>query len=262
MKMYILFGMKSFTNQLAYRSDVWLRTIGNFATIFIQVSIWKAVIGEGTVSGVSYEQMVTYSILNTLLAAVLLTHISGKVDTSLKSGSIASDLIRPLSYPIYLFAEGAGSVIYQFVFVVVPSLLIASLAFGIQPPASAEHFASFAFGICIALLLSFLFGYLISLIAFWFLTHFSLEWMFGGLTIIFAGSFLPLWFFPDGWAAVAKALPFQYLGFVPAALYMGQIPKGEILNTLVIGLFWITALWLLTYWLWSRAVKRLVVQGG
>lgn len=262
MKTYVLFGVKSFTNQLAYRADVWLRTVGNFATIFIQVSIWKAVLGDGTIAGISYEQMVTYSILNTLLSAVLLTHISAKVDASLKSGGIAAELVRPLSYPLYLFAEGAGATMYQLTFVVVPSLLIAWLAFGIQPPASAEHLAAFGLGVLMALLLSFLLGYLISLIAFWFLTHFALDWMLGGLTIIFAGSFLPLWFFPDGWAVVAQALPFQYLGYVPAALYMGQIPKGDLSMTLVVGLAWIGALWLLTYWLWVQAIRRLVVQGG
>ncbi len=80
--------------------------------------------------------------------------------------------------------------------------------------------------------------------------------------LIFSGSFLPLWFFPDSWAAVASALPFQFLGFIPAAIYMGYIPASELVPTLLAGLAWIGGLIIVVQWLWWRAVRRLVVQGG
>jgi ABC-2 type transport system permease protein len=262
MRTYFLFGLKSFTTNLAYRSEVWLRTLGNFVTIMIQVSIWRAVIGEGGVNGISLEQMITYSILSTLIYALLLTHISGKVDASLKSGSIASDLIRPLSYQLYLFADGLGGVFYQLLFVVVPSFLISWLVFGIQPPASFEHFAAFVISLLLALILSFLFGYLVSLIAFWFLTHFALDWTLSAFLIVFSGSFLPLWFFPEPWASIAQSLPFQFLGYVPAAIYLGQIPQYSVVSTLLVGFGWALVLFGFVQWLWSRAIRRLVVQGG
>jgi ABC-2 type transport system permease protein len=262
MRTYFMFAMKSFTTNLAYRSEVWLRTLGNFVTILIQVAIWRAVIGEGSVNGISLEQMITYSILSTLISALLLTHISGKVDGSLKSGSIASELIRPLSYQLYLFSDGLGGVFYQFLFVVVPSFLISWLIFGIQPPASFEHFAAFVITLLLALVLSFLFGYLVSLIAFWFLTHFALDWTLSAFLIVFSGSFLPLWFFPEPWASIAHALPFQFLGYIPVAVYMGQIPQDGIITILLVGLGWTLILYGIVQWLWSRAMRRLVVQGG
>ncbi|WP_240420362.1 ABC transporter permease [Paenibacillus periandrae] len=262
MKTYIFFGLKSFSNNLAYRSEVWLKTIGNFVTIFIQVSIWKAVIGSGSVIGISLEQMVTYSILNTLILSLLLHNVSRKVNDSLTTGSIASELLKPLSYPLYLFSDGLGSVAYQFVFVVIPSFLISWIAFGIKAPVSFNHFVGFIISLLIALILSFFLGYLISLIAFWILTSFSLEWIVGGLLILFSGSFLPLWFYPESWALIARSLPFQFLGYVPAAIYMGYIPKEQIGDTLLIGMTWIAGLFLLVNWLWRKAIRRLVVQGG
>lgn len=72
MKTYIMFGVKTFSNQLSYRSEVWLRLLGNFVAILILTEIWRAVLGNGEVEGVGLEQMITYSIINTLLAALRL----------------------------------------------------------------------------------------------------------------------------------------------------------------------------------------------
>lgn len=259
---YIMFGIKSFSNRLAYRSEVWLRTFGSFIAIIIQIAIWKAVIGAGTIAGINLEQMMTYSILSTLITVILLTHVSSSVSDSLRTGSIATQLIKPMSYPLFLLSEGLGGVAYELAFIVTPSFMISWIVFGLLPPASALHFAAFLIALVITLLLSFLLGYLISLLSFWFLTHFALDWTLGGFMIIFSGQFLPLWFFPEGWASLAEVLPFQYLGYIPLALYLGYIPAEDIGVTLIVGFAWILGLFAFTQWLWSRAVRRLVVQGG
>ncbi|MBD7968304.1 ABC transporter permease [Paenibacillus gallinarum] len=262
MKTYIMFGMKTFSNQLSYRSEVWLRLFGNFVAILILTEIWKAVLGNGEINGIGVEQMITYSIINTLLSAVLLNGISEKVDNSLKSGSIATELIKPISYPLYLLSEGLGNSFYQLIFTSIPSLFIAWFFFGFLPPASAIHFLGFLFALGLALTISFLLGYLISLLAFWLMNHFALNWMMGGLITIFSGSFLPLWFFPESWLPITKILPFLYLGYFPAAIYLGTLTGQEMGSFLITGLAWIAGLTLLVCWLWNKAIKRLVVQGG
>jgi ABC-2 type transport system permease protein len=262
MKAYVAFCVKSFSTNLSYRSEVWLRTVGNFVGIFIQVAIWKAIIGSGTVDGIALQDMITYSILNTAIFNLLLTNVYRKVDESLRSGSIAMDLIKPIRYPLYLLAERFGTTIYQLIFTVIPTVLIAWLYFGISAPYSGAHFTVFIVSLFISLVISFAVGYLIALIAFWFLTTFALEWTLEGLIVVFSGSFLPLWFFPTGWASLAHALPFQYLSYIPAALYMGRIPAEDILPTIGVGLLWIAGLFSIIGLLWWRAVKRLIVQGG
>ncbi|WP_454191590.1 ABC transporter permease [Paenibacillus sp. Marseille-Q7038] len=262
MKTYIMFGAKIFSNQLSYRSEVWLRLFGNFVAILILTEIWKAVLGTGEINGIGVEQMITYSIINTLLGALLLNGISEKVDNSLKSGFIATELIKPISYPFYLLSEGLGNSFYQLIFTSIPSLFIAWFFFGFLPPASAIHFLGFLFALGLALAISFLLGYLISLLAFWLMNHFALNWMMGGLITIFSGSFLPLWFFPESWQTITKILPFLYLGYFPAAIYLGTITVHEIGSLLITGLAWIAGLTLLVCWLWNKAIKRLVVQGG
>ncbi|MFD1956891.1 ABC transporter permease [Paenibacillus thailandensis] len=262
LKVYVMFGLKAFINQLSYRSEVWLRLFGNFVAILIQSEIWKSVLGNGQADGIAADQMVTYSIINTLLFSLLLHGVSGKVDESLKSGSIASELVKPLTYPFFLLSNGLGNALYQFVFTVIPSVLLAWFCFGIVPPSSGFHASAFILALGMAVAISFLLGYLISLIAFWLLNHFALNWMMGGLMTIFSGSFLPLWYFPDSLKAIAGMLPFQYLGYFPAAVYLGTIPAAEVPLVFAKGLLWIALLLVIVNRLWRKAIRRLIVQGG
>ena len=262
MRTYYEFSLKSFKKNLAYRADVWLRVLGNVLGILVQVAIWRAVLRGGAAGGVDLPDMVTYSILTTLVTGILMTGLYRDADDRLRTGDIAVDLLKPLRYPLYLFADGLGRSAYQLLFTAAPTLAVAWPLFGFSRPASPGHALAFLAALGLALSVSFALGYLIALLAFWFLTTMHFRFAMAGFITAFSGSFLPLWFFPPGWAAVARALPFQYLGFVPAAAYMGELPPGELGLTLLGGLAWTLALLGLTWVLWSASVRRLVVQGG
>ncbi len=208
------------------------------------------------------DTLVTYSILTTLVAGLLMTGLYRDADDRLRTGDIAVDLLKPLRYPLYLFSDGLGRSAYQLLFTVVPTLAVAWPLFGFSPPASPGYALAFLAALGLALSVSFAIGYLIALLAFWFLTTMHFRFAVAGFITAFSGSFLPLWFFPPGWAAVARALPFQYLGFVPAAAYMGEMAAAELTLTLAGGVAWTLALLGLAYALWSASVRRLVVQGG
>ncbi|HEY2493748.1 MAG TPA: ABC-2 family transporter protein [Paenibacillus sp.] len=247
---------------MAYRSEVWLRIFGNISIVFIQISIWSALLGTGTLNGINIEAMITYSLINASVSMILMNKVIYVVDDKLKTGNIISDLLKPISYPLLLFYDELGNVVFQIMFTVVPTIFIAWLLFGFSVPTEPYTIVAFAISLLLALIISFLMGYLIALVSFWFLTTFALDWMVTALITVFSGSFLPLWFFSAEWKFIADILPFQFLGFVPAAIYMGKIDASEIIWMIMKGSVWILLLWLATQFLWGRAVKRLVVQGG
>ena len=100
------------------------------------------------------------------------------------------------------------------------------------------------------------------LLAFWLLTAFSLEWFLQGLLTLLSGFLVPLWFFPPAAAGVIVHLPFSYLAYHPMAVYLGKLDVTATLTTLAIGIGWVGILTGIAAWLWSRAARRLVVQGG
>ena len=262
MRTYVAFFVKSFKKNFAYRSQVWLLIAGNCISIAIRIAIWKALLGSGAVAGISLQDMVIYTILNTVVASILMDGLIRDANKQLNTGNIALDLLKPLHYPLYLFTDQLGKSAFRLIFAVLPTLLFAGLLFGFTAPASPGYGVAFLVALLMALLISFALSYLIALLSFWFLTTMHFEWAFIGLMTVFSGSYLPIWFFPPGWLEVAQALPFQFLGYVPAALYMGKISVESAWITLSIGIAWIVGLLSITGWLWSTSIKRLVVQGG
>ncbi|WP_182914189.1 ABC-2 family transporter protein [Paenibacillus sp. 1011MAR3C5] len=257
-----MIAYKAYLRNKVYRSEVWLRVFGNISIIFIQISIWKALLGKGTLNGIDLEAMITYSLISTFISMILMSKIIYTLDDKLKSGNITSDLLKPLSYPLLLFFDQLGNVLFQVIFTMIPTLIISWLLFGLSFPTNTYTNIAFAVSVLLALLISFLVGYIIALVSFWFLTTFALDWMISALITVFSGSFLPLWFFSDGWRFVADLLPFQYLGFVPAAIYMEKIDQSDMAWILGKGIFWVFILWMIGQFLWLKAVKRLVIQGG
>jgi len=262
MNAYFHFLAKAFKRNLAYRAQVWLTILINLLAIIIQVSIWRALLGNSSASGINVRDMITYVILNSAIYVVMMYEMFHDVDDRLRTGDIAIDLLKPMRYPLFLWADQLGNTAYRLLFTVAPTVLVATVLFGFTPPPSFVQAVGFVTAMAIATTLSFAFGYLIALLAFHFLTTLHFEWTFFGLATVFSGRLLPFWFFPQGWADVAHALPFQFLGFVPAAIYMGKMQGLEMWVTLVVGLVWVVTLLGAAALMWSISLRRLVVQGG
>ncbi|MHA6297398.1 ABC-2 family transporter protein [Devosia sp. CAU 1758] len=90
----------------------------------------------------------------------------------------------------------------------------------------------------------------------------SLDWFFNSIMTLLAGGLVPLWFFPYWLAAIAGHLPFAWVSYYPAAVYIGQLGVTESVLYFGIGLCWFAVLLAFLAWLWAKARHRLIVQGG
>jgi ABC-2 type transport system permease protein len=152
--------------------------------------------------------------------------------------------------------------LFSALFSVLPTLVIAALFFGFQAPASPGNAAAFAVAFAIALAISFSLACMVGMLGFYFLATFHFQWALGALRSLFAGTMVPLWFYPDGLRSLAEGLPFKFLAFFPAAAWMGELSRRDLALNLALGLCWSAALLGFCWWMWSRIVRRLVVQGG
>ena len=252
----------SFRKNLAYRSEVWLSILFGLVAIVIQAAIWRALLGDGAVEGITVDDMVTYVIITTVISVVSLHRLVRDVDERLRGGDIAVDLVKPMHYPALQLADQLGRSAFQLAFVVAPMVAIAALVFNVQAPASPAAGFAFVAALAIALLVSFTQGLLLALLAFWFLTTFHFIWANGALLTLFGGANLPLWFFPDRLETVARLLPYQFVAFVPAAIWLGEIAGGDLGRILALGVIWVAIQAGACQALWSAAVRRLTVQGG
>lgn len=266
MSAYLAFTRSSFQTQLAYRNEVWANIFGKLVQVFARVAIWLAVyasVSASVVEGVSLEQMVTYALLGgAVLGAMRHENVINQIGQSLKTGDLAVWLLKPISYPLYLFANELGSFLYRVISQVVPTIAVVALIYGMLPPASLFHGVMFVLFWTLAFLMLFLMSAFCGLIAFWLMTSFSLDWTLGAFINLFSGILVPFWFFPEPLATVARHLPFAWIVYYPNAVYLGRLDVGESWLYLGLGMGWAALFLGGVIWLWHRASQRIIVQGG
>ena len=262
--MFLAFALSAFRVRSAYRAQVWAMLFGGSLDVLARISIWTAVFGgAATVDGVTLPQMVTYAVIGAaFLSAWDTTELVREVGADIRSGDVIGQLLKPYDYPLALFAKQVGSRVFDSLVVGLPVLVVMALIFGLQAPASFGHGVLFVFYCLVSIGMIMGIGLLFGLLSFWVLDAHSLEWFMRGMVSVLAGGFVPLWFFPAGFAEVAAALPFSWITFHPMATYLGQVDLPTSAMLLVAGAAWLTGLFGLIAWLWSRTTLRLTVQGG
>ena len=82
------------------------------------------------------QEMITYALLGgAVTGAIRYEAIIGGIGNALKTGDVAVWLLKPVSFPLYIIVSELGRVAYRFLFMVVPTVAVVALIYGMQPPA-------------------------------------------------------------------------------------------------------------------------------
>lgn len=111
-----------------------------------------------------------------------------------------------------------------------------------------------------AFILRFLLQYTLALVAFWSERASALEEFFFLFYLFFSGYIAPLNVYPDSLLAVMEWLPFPYVLYFPAALFLG-FPFPVVKGFVVIAL-WCVVLWVMNRWLWRRGLRHYSGMGA
>lgn len=262
--MYLAFASSMFQTLFAYRSQVWGELLARMVWIMAVIGIWQSIFADkGQIAGVNLAEMITYSMLaGVVLNAWRWRQFSRTFDEHMKSGDIAIFLLKPLNYPLMMLANECGRLAYILVTNVLPVGLFVIVFYGLLPPPSPWHGLLFMAFFLLSFLIMFLLATVIGLFAFYLHRGESLEFLMQGLVMLFSGSLVPLWFFPDAVQPFVHMLPFAWVGFHPAAVYLGKVGIGEALWLLGLGIGWVVVLTSLAGAVWRMINRRLVVNGG
>ena len=98
--------------------------------------------------------------------------------------------------------------------------------------------------------------------AFWTKTDFHVSWIVGAFMTVFAGSAIPLWFFPAPLKAVADCLPFKYMIFEPLNIFLGKTTFEQAILVLIMQAGWTLVLFFAGRVIWRYARRVITIQGG
>ena len=261
----------SIEERLVYRADFAMTTLMQFIPIVTQIFLWYAIF-EGAkkdkIAGFSREDFVAYYLLVTVGRAFSsMPNLASGIALQIRNGEIKKFLIQPVDLMGFLMLTRIAHKLVYYIVALVPFVLVFYLCRGYFTAGwpDVPTFGAFATSLIMAFLLGFLLEAAIGMIGFWFLEVSSLLFIYMLLNYLLSGHMFPLDMLDGlpGWVRTFfDVLPFQYLAYFPAAVFLGKIQGEALVQGLWLQLFWVFVFFMVCRMTFHFGVKHYSGYGG
>jgi ABC-2 type transport system permease protein len=257
----------SLVERLVYRADFFVSTVFRFLPLVTTLLLWQAVYtssGQDELGGYTQNQMIAYLLLVQISRMFSsMPGLANGIARDIRDGNLKKYLLQPIDMIAYLLSY---RVAHKMAYIVTSALPYGLLFFLCR-----DYFDGFPDGVTwlayiVALLLGFLLGFffesMIGMFGFWFLEVTSFLYVINTLNFFLSGHMFPLDLLPPFWADLFRALPFQYLAYFPARVFLGKVPADELMRDLLIEAAWVIAFIVLTRGFYKMGLRRYSAYGG
>jgi ABC-2 type transport system permease protein len=242
--------------------SAWISSISGLTTFLIQVMVWKALLGNGARFDTSLEQMVTYLVVTQVAVSFVQSFSGDTIARLIKTGDIAIYLVRPIRLKNHLFLDDFGKNLFSVFCLNLPVCLLLSFSWGFVLPKDSLTVSLTVLMLINGMVILFHYRYILGLISFWMLKNPFTSWGVQNAESIFSGKVLPIWLCPAWLATLTRFLPFRYFTYEPVALFVGKTRPDDAWKILLVQFLWMALFCILEHVLSTRAMRRLIVQGG
>ncbi len=265
-KTYFPFAKCTFLSSLQYRFNFIMFFLGEMMYCFVLYYVWRAVFNNtpnGTINGMVFSEMVMYVFVSFITFFMMSGNITWTIGASIRDGSIAMRLIKPIRTDLSFFFEELGGMLSFMLVAVFVFVGLEIFNFKVHGSITPLHSVLFyAISVILAALVNFLFYSSIGYLAFFFKNLWGINMAVGSIVRFLSGSLVPFVLFPQVFRDVLKLLPFASMNYIPTMIYLGKMNGREIAFGLTLQAVWVILLYGLTRLIWHCAVKHLTVQGG
>ena len=249
--------------QLTYRAAILSGLATNFFFALLRVSVLLSLYGgQAEVNGLSLQGAVTFVAVSQGLIAFLFIFGTTDVMQTVYTGSVGSDLLKPLGLFSFWMARDLGRSLVNLVARGLILLLAFSLLYPLQIPTRIEQWLVLPLAMLLGWLVSYAWRFLVNLSAFWTPDARGLARIAFSISQLFSGFIMPLRLYPDWFADLCRLTPFPALFNTTVELYLGILSGQELVLSLLTQAVWFLILYALCQVVLQAGVRRLVVQGG
>lgn len=256
--------------RLVYRGDFFFSTFIRFLPIITQIFLWFQIFRAGTsyqipeLNGYSFADMVAYYLLAMVARAFSsMPGLASGISQDIRDGGIKKYITQPIDLLSYLFWYRVAHKLVYYLTAAIPFAIVFWLCAAFFPPVpTAEIWTAFVLSLLMSFLIGFLLEALIGLIGFWFLEVSSLLYIYMMFNYFLSGQMIPLDWLPQSVTIWINLLPFKYLAFFPAAIYLGKIPPELLWWEMGVQVMWVVALFYANRLVLTRGLKRYGAYGG
>jgi ABC-2 type transport system permease protein len=261
MKKYLAVITMQLINNIAYPGDFLGRSISIGIFLFVFAGLWGTtfrIAGTDSINGLTFANMMWYLMMAETIELGR-PRTNRIISEQVKNGEVAYILNKPYNFLMYHFSFGVGDSLLRVGMNIGVGILAAWLLAG--PPPSLLGWGMALVTLIGAWILHFCMMALIGLAAFLVEETNSFELIYQKFVFVLGGMLLPLDMFPEWLQGIARTLPFPYMMYAPARLFVK--PDVELFwQMLGVQWLWVAALVFLLAVAYRGSEKVLTVNGG
>ena len=250
-------SMKSST---AYLKDFILGNSFILLIISIYILLWNNLYSQNVKTGFTFKELIWYLIINQVVFSNNM-ELFRKIETDIKSGSIAYHLNKPYSYPIFMMFDSLGKIFLSFTTNLVFGVLLGSIFIGILPSFKLINLLPILLLMLLGVILNLLIYILISLTSFWFEENRPFVWIYRQFVFAFGGFLVPLTLFPESIYKFMVNLPWTYVSYHTSSTAVKFTTEGFLI-TVSWQLAYIVIFFILIMLVFKKGADALNVNGG
>jgi ABC-2 type transport system permease protein len=259
---YFSIAIMSARSSAAYLSEVGGRAIFLSVILYVFLQLWRITYretGASTLGGFTLAQILWYLMITESIT-LSATRVSFLVDDDVRTGALALQLVRPISYPLYRLAVNSGERFVRFALNISVGSLIVLLLVGPMPFSLTAILLTLSL-LPLAFTLDFLGQFLIGTFAFWLEDTSGLFLIYSRTVMILGGMLIPIELLPDAMKPVVNALPFKSMVYGPAKMFVA--PNLHDFYHIILQQFCALIIFALTVAIFFNiALKRINANGG
>jgi len=260
MNKYIHIARANFINNLMYLQDVIWSSAFIAIIIFIFFNLWTVIFGSNQyIAGFTIVMMLWYLVMTESIVTAQ-SQVLEDIGEEMITGNIANYLNKPYSYIFYKYSYSIGRSIIKFLITFIMCGIVVFLLLG---PLNINliYIPCILLIVLLAMTLNFVIMAFLGVFAFWLEDAKGLEFLYSKIVFTLGGMLVPLDIFPQWLHTICLYLPFSYIAYYPAKLFVGF---GFILffQILIVEIAWIAAFALLTALVYKYCIRRVSINGG
>ena len=259
----------SLEERLVYRADFALGTLMRFLPIITQILLIRAVFassGRDQIAGFTNDDVIAYYLLVLISRAFSsMPTLASGIAMEIREGDVKRYLIQPVDMIGFLLLKRIAWKLVYYAVALGPFTLVFFLCRGFFPGwPDMLTMAAYVASLLMAFFIGFFLEALIGMVGFWFLEVSSLLFIYMLLNFMLSGHMFPLNFL-DRFPMIHMfftALPFQYLAYFPAAVFLGKVTGMDLVEGLIIQSAWMMMFFVTCRLAYYCGVRRYSGYGG
>ncbi len=270
---YLPFSKSGILDLLVYKGALYTWFFISALSLICAFFLWIAIYRNSpstSINGFTLKEMLAYTcFINIAGFGVSAGGTHDKISDEIKDGTIAMQLIKPISYRLRFVFITLGNYLGTTIIFTLPLMCVVSIVLHLLNIFVITSIWQFLFRIGLFLIAQLIgcmlydsINYFFGLCTFYTQASFGMFQLKEVIIRFLSGTMIPLSFFPGWIKKIVAYSPFASIGQNPILILLGKLDYPGIMINLVIAVGWIGCLELINYIFYTKAIKHITIQGG